>query len=251
MRLRRLSLSFDPQLPPQPGELVTLDERESRHGLMALRLKEGESIILSGPTGLAPACVERALKNPRAQIQARLSGPFSASGDDGRPHILLALSRIRPSRFDWAVEKASELGASRLIPILSRRYRGAEGQASLARLPRWQRLAEEARKQCGRDKPLSVDFPVKLEDFLESRKEENGHSPDRASLFMLDPDGEPFPMRPLHNPTLLIGPEGGFSPEEKEAALLAGFRKISLGPLILRSETAALASLSLLAQWPS
>jgi 16S rRNA (uracil1498-N3)-methyltransferase len=197
-----------------------------------LRLRKGQAVELAGPWGLAQGLVEEA----GPSLVVRLSSPFAAPGPtDGGP--LLALALIKGPRFDWAVEKAAELGASRLAPVLT--LRSAPSAMGEAKRLRWGRLAEEARKQCGRPRPMAIDAPRALSDFLDL------YLPARRIL--LDPSGPLLCPGPATPACLLVGPEGGLADEERELALGRGFGPASLGPLKLRSETAALAALARLA----
>jgi 16S rRNA (uracil1498-N3)-methyltransferase len=149
----------------------------------------------------------------------------------------LALPLIRPGRFDWALEKAVELGARELWPFTPARGR-AKGPGE-AKPARWLRLAEEARKQCARADPMAVG-PVLAWPGLLARAGEFA-----GPRLLMDPQGGKWP--PLSGePLILVGPEGGFSDPEKAGLSELGFLPVALGPLALRTETAALAAL---AQW--
>jgi 16S rRNA (uracil1498-N3)-methyltransferase len=107
---------------------------------------------------------------------------------------------------------------------------------------RWNHLAQEARKQCGRHLPMLVAAPMPLTSWLNSEL--------TFPRFLLDAQGSPFPLEILEA-TLLVGPEGGLTLEEKELAKSQGFECVSLSPLTLRSETAAIAALALLSRLKS
>ena len=233
MRIPRLA--FPASLPqPAPGDVVALDAAESRHGLKSLRLAPGRQLELTGPWGLAPAVVEEAADKSRAQtLVVRLTGPFAAVGPADGPTLGLAL--VKGPRFDWAVEKAAELGAAALVPLLTART-AVQSPSGDAKRARWSRISEEARKQCGRCAPMAVSNPSTLSDWLSS------NPPDPR--FLLDPDGGPFPDGQGGPGALLVGPEGGLTEAERDMALAAGFAPASLGLLKLRAETAALAALS-------
>jgi 16S rRNA (uracil1498-N3)-methyltransferase len=153
----------------------------------------------------------------------------------------LGLALIKWSRFDWAVEKAAELGAASLTPLYTQRTKFSDIGDN--KLSRWHRLAQEARKQCGRPLPMIIEEPQKLEQFLELAQE--------GPKIIFDSSGAPFPQdlsqALSQQATLVIGPEGGFTPLELSSALNLGFTKVSLGPMALKSETAALAALAVLA----
>jgi 16S rRNA (uracil1498-N3)-methyltransferase len=152
----------------------------------------------------------------------------------------LALALISFSRFDWAVEKAAELGAGEIRPLVCERVKPGLARVAPARVERWRRLAQEARKQCGRPRPLIISPPQTTAEFLAAGPEGFFLSPAAEGL------AAPKAVAAGAAPWLLVGPEGGFSPGEEAAFLAAGLKPWRLGLLTLRSETAALAALALL-----
>jgi 16S rRNA (uracil1498-N3)-methyltransferase len=210
-----------------------LEPSEAKHGLWVLRLKEGAAVTLASPWGLAPAVVLRADRK-NLVLTLRLTGAFVVDDFKG-PTLVLPL--IRPSRFDWAVEKAVELGARQLWPLMTARVRSTD--PSDHKLSRWRRLAEEARKQCARSTPLTIEDILDWPGFLAQAAAFTG------PRLVLSPQGGSWPVLEAE-PLILIGPEGGLADQELAAASALGFIPISLGPRILRVETAALAAL---AQW--
>jgi len=158
--------------------------------------------------------------------------------------VLLQCIPVKLQTMDLIVEKVTEIGVSKLVPLISKR--SFQNKEIVERkLPRWERIAKETLKQCGRHKPLMLGKPVKLENLggiLEEKalkvfpfERENG-----SSLFDLDLgtfEGKTY---------IVVGPEGGFSKEEVQNLEKLGFFKISLGNFILRAETAAIAASALL-----
>jgi 16S rRNA (uracil1498-N3)-methyltransferase len=211
-----------------------LDPVQSRHGLTVLRLKPGQILELAGPWGLAQATVEK-LPAERCPLVlwVRLISPFTSNALTA-PGPQLGLALIKGPRFDWAVEKAAELGAASLTPLTTKRT-VSTGQGHLKH-SRWQRLAEEARKQCGRPTSMTVDQPQELSEFL--MRSASGPK------LVLDISGGPAPPAPGGEGTLVVGPEGGLTEDELNLATEAGFTLVSLGPIRLRSETASLAALA-------
>jgi 16S rRNA (uracil1498-N3)-methyltransferase len=151
----------------------------------------------------------------------------------------LALALVNLPRFDWAVEKAAELGAGEIWPLVCERVKPGLARAGAARAERWRRLAEEARKQCGRPRPLILRPPVTPAELLAAA------GPAPGGVF-LSPAAGAAPAPKNSGLWVLVGPEGGFSPGEEAAFLAAGLKPWCLGPLTLRTETAALAALALL-----
>lgn len=236
--MRTIRLSWPPDASAEPGAEVFLSPDQARHGALVLRLKPGANVEVAGPLGLAPAQVRTvsfsgsfSKKNPGLGLT--LTGPWSRPEMESGPRLALAL--IQAQRFDWAVEKAAELGAAVLIPLMTERIKAADSRPGPTRTERWHRLAEEARKQCGRARPLDIWPALSLAELL--------LQPGPA--FFLSPGGDSAEVPPAPAPLLVVGPEGGFSPAEEEALLDAGFRPWSLGRTVLRAETAALARLRL------
>ena len=238
MRIPRLTWAGGPT-EGRAGE-IWLDSAQARHGVSVLRLKPGDLVEVAGPAGLALARVATATggRTPRLGI---VWGDF----DEARPNLIspagpsLALALINLPRFDWAVEKAAELGAGEIWPLVCARVKPGLARGASARSARWSRLAEEARKQCGRPRPLVIRPPVTPAELLaEAGPAGFFLSPRGPALGPEDGLGPPSPL------WVLVGPEGGFSPGEEAAFLAAGLWPRGLGSLTLRSETAALAALA-------
>ena len=147
----------------------------------------------------------------------------------------LAFAPVKRAQTDWLVEKATELGAARLIPVMTQRT-----VAERVKLERLEAIAIEAAEQCGRTRLPEIAEPVTLQRFARRAATRRGASisPTRAAANRL-------PMRSSPDPAvILIGPEGGFTDEERASVRAArACVAISLGPRILRAETAALAAL--------
>ena len=154
---------------------------------------------------------------------------------EAAPDLALAFAPIKKGRVDWLVEKAVELGISRLQPVITRRT-----IVDRLNLERMRSHIVEAAEQCGRTSVATIDEPVKLELFL------SGIGSGRALYFADESGGAPAGSSFAPGPaTLLIGPEGGFTIEEAQAIRATpGATAISLGPRILRAETAALAAVA-------
>ena len=160
--------------------------------------------------------------------------------------ITLAQCLLKADKMDFVVQKAVELGARRVVPIMSRncvvRY---DAKKREERRNRWQKIADEAAKQCGRTVLLEVAPVVELSSFLESVREEEG-----LLLFCYENERKQSVRECLKRADagrclMLIGPEGGFAPEEAESAKRCGGISVTLGPRILRAETAAVAALAI------
>ncbi len=159
--------------------------------------------------------------------------------------LILAAALIKPVRFEWMLQKATELGVSEIIPVKTLRTGVQIRQERVnARLQRWDRIIKEAAKQSGRFDAPRLKEPVEFSDFL-SRREFSQHS---KILFHKEASQVFQPEKELlsENTVVCVGPEGGWEPDEIEKAERAGFRIYSLGPLTLRAETAAIVAVALI-----
>ena len=204
-----------------------------------LRLHAGDEVVLFDGRGqdiratIARAGSQGVTLNLGARTQMQLARTAPVTLLQGLP---------RADRMDLIVQKASELGAARLIPV--RTARTARGQQG--RPDRWTRIALEAARQCGRAVCLELADVMTLEEAL--RALPAGDPGDRVVPWEEAPDAPALGRLISPAPssvTVLIGPEGGLGPEEAGLAIDAGFRVATLGPRILRTETAAIAVLAI------
>lgn len=161
-------------------------------------------------------------------------------------NLTLYAALVKFDKFEWTVEKATELGVSRIVPVVAARTDFGLDKAAPKRLERWNRIALEAAKQCHRVGPPSIAEPVQ---FARAVSEAEGFR-----LFLDEDSREPLlrvlPPEASRNQgdtiSLLVGPEGGWTDAERHAATAAGFAPASLGPLVLRAETAVVAAMAVL-----
>ena len=157
--------------------------------------------------------------------------------------LVLALALAKASQFEWILQKATELGVWEFRPLLTHfcDVRIAESKLE-ARLERWQRIVREAAKQCGRFAVPGVCRPQRFVDFLPA-----ADCSSEARFIFYEKAAQVWKAEPSRSRRLLlcVGPEGGWDREEIDAAARAQFRAFSLGPRILRAETAALAALTI------
>ena len=189
----------------------------------------------------------------RLAQQAKRRTLLTAESHHGTPPqaipLLLAQAIPKGKNMDLVLQKATELGATGILPILTERTVVRLDAAEAAdKQDKWQRLVIEACKQCGQNHLPRVHLPQAFESFLTQLPEAElrliaALATEARPLHALLPATATRPASAL----LLIGPEGDFTPAELAAALAHGFRPLSLGPLILRTETAALAALSITA----
>lgn len=201
-------------------------------------MKAGEKIGLFDEAGGKYQAVIQTLSKREVTVRILEKMPAKVS----RGSLKLGQAILKRDKMELVIQKAAELGIYSLHPFLSSRTvvkleRGDKRD-------RWQKIAEEAAKQCGRGSRMKVDLPVSFDDLLKNLNAD-------LKLVFWEEGGEPirdfFRKRgaassaPAATILTLIGPEGGFSSEEVEAAKQAGFVCLSLGSRILRAETAAIA----------
>jgi 16S rRNA (uracil1498-N3)-methyltransferase len=238
MRLTRVHVTD----PLTPGHRQTLEGDAANHIMRVLRLRPGDPLTLfDGRGGEHAARVEGFRKN--AVIVA--VGDRLATAVESPLSLTLAQGVSRGERMDWVVQKATELGVTRIIPVMTERtvVRLDAKQAERKRL-HWQGIAIAACEQSGRDRLPGIETPLGLAAFL-------GKADMGATRVLLSPAASlriaDLP-RPPGSVVVLIGPEGGLAEGEQRAARDAGFLGVRLGPRILRTETAAVAALTLLQQ---
>jgi 16S rRNA (uracil1498-N3)-methyltransferase len=228
------------QLPLAAGELLDLPPGAARH-LQVLRLQPGAAITLfNGEGGEFDAVVEwMGRTEVRVEVLRHLDVDREA-----RRQVHLAVGMPANERMDWLVEKAAELGAAGIQPLVAERsVLRLTGERAGKKRAHWQAIAIAACEQCGRNRVPQVHAVLSFEEWLPQART------GERWMLSLAPDAAPLPVDagaggPL---TLLSGPEGGFNADEEARARAAGFTPRSLGPRVLRAETAPLAALSRLA----
>ena len=236
MRLSRVFV----EAPLASGAAVKLGGTAANHVIRVLRLRVGEELTLfNGGGGEYAARIE---SFTGSSVLLAVGAERAVERESPLP-LTLAQGISRGERMDLVMQKATELGVTRLVPVLTERsvvrLDAAQAQRKLAH---WRAITIAACEQCGRNRPPGVVGPVALADFLRSDLTSGTRlllSP-AASLRIVDVP------KPAHSVTVLIGPEGGLTPQEQERALASGFVGVRLGPRVLRTETAALAALTLL-----
>ena len=228
-------LFYVPDAVPQDN-LISLPSAETHHAARVLRLKPGDLVVVVDGAG-------NAYRSEVARLGAR-GGEVRVHAevrDFGEPSVrlTLALGLSTGMKFDGVIQRGTELGVSRFVPLATDKsqVKLEEPKRVKARLNRWTKVAISAMKQSRRSCLPQISAPVRFVDFLKQYdREDEGlifHPTANARLFqpeMLDDR--------VKRITLLVGPESGFSDDEAEAAVSAGFQAVSLGRRILRTETA-------------
>jgi 16S rRNA (uracil1498-N3)-methyltransferase len=228
--------------PPSAFDLakqsVTLAADEARHLRDVLRLQPGDEVYVFDGRGREFRC---ALVNSRRDAaELRIDVEVEPAKPESQLQLNLCVALLKGEKFDLVVQKATELGVNKVTPLITRYADIHLRDASDAtkRVARWQRIALEAAKQCGRAVVPDISMPVRFEDVLEV---------EGLGVMFSEREGEGFESLPMTGSiTALIGSEGGWADEEIEAARARGFRVVTLGGRILRAETAAIAVTALL-----
>ena len=218
------------------GNPVALTASQARYVETVLRLRAGTMIEVFDGEGrrfeaeLTPSGLRIGSELPRAP--------------ESTLDVWLAQAIVKGDKLDLVVQKATELGASRIVLLdTARSVVKLEDKRAASRVERLRRVAEEAARQCGRSDVPPIGGPIGLEELCERLE------PDRLGL-LLDPDERELRLggaaRGSFCVCLVVGPEGGFAPDERDHAASAGMLPVSLGKLILRTETAGLAALAVL-----
>lgn len=216
---------------------VTLSGTEAHHLAHVLRLGPGSAVVLFDGEGTEAAAEVVRVGKREVTLGVR---SVSAVPEPTAVPVTLAVAPPKGDRFRWLVEKATELGVARLVPLLTRRTVVDPRDGKLDKL---RQTVIAAAKQCGRSRLMEVTETAKLESILD------GGSTDQRVI--LHPGGSPLGSAALADVsglTLLVGPEGGFTDEEVGRATDAGAEIASLGATILRTETAAIAAAAVASQ---
>lgn len=235
---------FHCPFPLAPGATVELPPEAAHHAAKVLRMAEGDAVMLfDGRGGEWTARLKRVGKAMAAVLE-------SFDDADREPPLAVTLAQGLPAadKMDWIVQKGTELGVARIRPVVARRsVIRLSGERMERRVAHWQAVAVAACEQCRRNRVPEVAALVDLGHYL-------GEAPASGELRLMLAPGAERRLADLGRPagpvTLLIGPEGGFEEGELAAAEMAGFQAVSLGPRVLRTETAGAATLAaMMALW--
>jgi len=218
---------------------------QARYVSRVLRLKTDDNVVLFDGTGGECGAVIREFTKDRVRLQV---GRRRADEIESPLSIQLVQGLSRGGRMDIVVQKSTELGVRRVTPVITEySVVKLDPKKAAKRREHWLKVSQSACEQCGRNTLPVIDMPQRLDSWLGSLKDED------ATRIMLDPhSGESIGILPpaVDAVTLLVGPEGGLSDAERRQCIDSGVLAISLGPRILRTETAALAAIAVLqAYW--
>ncbi len=225
------------------GEAFIDDRGEMRHLRRVLRLKVGEEVVLFDGEGKEYSAAISQMTSDK--ISFELLSARSLPSAESPLRIILGVALLKAAKFDWLMQKTTELGVSEIVPIASEHTIPLfAGEKIRSRQLRWEKIVSESAKQCGRAKVPRIHAPCSFEGALDKPLEK------ALRIFLWEKEasgtlekvceGRPSSVY------VLVGPEGGFSDQEALRAQQAGFHPIRLGPRVLRAETAGVAIVSLL-----
>ena len=223
----------------QAGAELQLDKKQLQYVGRVLRLRSGDSLtVFNGEDGEFGATITYIGK---AAATLKL-GEHRRTSTEAPLKVHLVQGISRGDRMDVVVQKATELGVKRISPVFTEYgVVKLDARRTDQRREHWQKIAASACEQSGRIRPPLIDAPVALRDWF-------GNKTKDADVDLVLQPGSPTTLTAIAAPQtkvcMLIGPEGGFSPAEHDDAAVAGFMAVSLGPRILRTETAAIAAIA-------
>ncbi len=218
------------------GDRAALTGEHAAHLARVLRARIGQQFDISADGRVRLGTIVR-VSDDRVEFALGAEVEAAAASE-----LCLLLAVFKFDRFEWAVEKCTELGVARIVPVIARRTESHMATAAARRAERWQRIAREAAQQSRRATAPVIEDPLRLKQALAL------HFPLRLLLNeneqsvtlrdALSGDSVPSPL------AVAVGPEGGWAEEEIEAFVAAGWKSVTLGGNILRAETAAIAALA-------
>jgi len=246
MTRRRFFASPDRFAPD--GSTVKLAAEEARHLRDVLRLGRGDEVFVFDGEGREFRCVVEETLRDRATL--KVGGEVEPARAESTLGLTLAVALLKGEKFDWVVQKATELGATRIVPVVTKLadVRLRDEADGARRVTRFQRIALEACKQSGRARVPQIDAPLAFKELVENKS--SGSNEWRVMFAERGGAGlsetvKTFKVRP-GMVTALVGSEGGWTDEEIAQARDAGWSVVTIGGRTLRAETAAIAVTTLL-----
>ncbi len=237
MRLTRCPVD----LPLQVGQTLSLPEEAANHLVRVMRLREGEGCVLFNGDGHDYAATVSSIGKREVQVHVDRSDAL----DNESPLSITLLQGIaRGEKMDLILQKATELGVGRILPVNAERTEvKLDAARAEKRLAHWRSVVGSACGQSGRARIPRIDAPLSLAAAAAAL-------PPQTLRLTLDPQGEhrlaTLEAAPANGVVIAIGPEGGWSPRDRQQLADAGFQGLQLGPRILRTETAGLAAIAAL-----
>lgn len=224
---------------------VRLDAGEAHHLARVLRLVAGARVFVFDGAGVEYEC--EVARVARHEVELNLLRRLDDVVESPL-RLTLAQALIKGDKFDWVIQKATELGVTRIVPLATEHsdvklVKGRAEERAEQRLQRWRRISLEALKQCGRRRLVEICEPATFDDFC-------GSATQGARLILSERGGGSLAevaaqLQGAERLSLCVAPEGGWSETEMRKASSCGFTPVSLGSRILRTETAAIAAVAL------
>jgi len=242
---------------PQPDRPTELPESEAEHATRVLRLRDGDHVEALDGHGRSAEVI---LRVRGGSVRLEYAGEAGTSKIP-IPDFTLEMAILKGDAMEWVVEKSVELGVKTLIPVMTDhtvvqiKQKGPEVFQQ-----RWQKIADQALKQCGRLDRLEIELPIDLEELLVRQassektprlwcdEADRDETPELLDWFIQKTIPVSTATSSLQGARLLIGPEGGWSQQERELLSRSSphLIRLSLGPWVLRAETAAISSIGLI-----
>jgi 16S rRNA (uracil1498-N3)-methyltransferase len=214
------------------GDHATLVGSHADHLSRVLRARIGQEFDIAAGDEVRRGRITH-IQPDRIEFELAEIVPVSSS-----PRITLALSIFKFDRMEWAIEKCTELGVARIVPVIASRTESHLAVAALKRVERWQRLVRQAAEQSRRVSPPEVSQPTKLKEAIALQGSTRILLSESEQLFAL----KDALQSATSDVVLALGPEGGWTDSEVDQFRAAGWSSASLGDTILRAETAAIAA---------
>lgn len=232
--------------PERIGETeISLDLDESRHLRDVLRLSVGDEVSVFNGVGDEYSCRIVSTGSRKDSALLQLLNASTPPSPESPLRLTLAIALLKGEKFDLVIQKTTELGVRNIIPLITKRadVKIKDSGDALKKNERWQRIALEAAKQCGRAFVPQVSEPVTLSDLLAAKNEGTEY------IFFAEKGGGNLGKNPdlvRSDIMAIVGPEGGWAEEEIASAISSECRIITLGGRVLRAETAGIVTVALL-----
>ena len=236
-------------LPPEKcaGKTLILDGAEAHHAREVLRLEKSATVVVLDGAGGTYTC--EVTGESRHEVRLTCAGKQTAPSPECRVTLLQAVPKGK--LFEAIIQKATELGVARIVPVISERTTPRFDRDPTEKTEKWQRVAIEAIKQCGCPWLPRIEHPVTPANYLDRREPVElglvgSLQPGSRHARVYFQDFQEREKRGPRSVSVWIGPEGDLTPNEIGAIQAAGYLPIDLGPLVLRTETAAIYSLAII-----
>ncbi|HEX8368451.1 MAG TPA: 16S rRNA (uracil(1498)-N(3))-methyltransferase [Pyrinomonadaceae bacterium] len=233
--------------PPENfrGDKITLDFEQTKHLRDVLRLRAGANINIFDGAGKEFSCAIEEIG--KRETVLKIIAEVNPRAPESSLDLTLAVALLKGEKFDLVLQKAVELGVTRIVPLQTRRadVKLKDAGEIKKKLERWRKIVYEAAKQCGRAALMQIENPQNFEKFIE--KPSSPNSNDESRVLFSERGGAKFSdLEAAEKFVAVIGSEGGWEDSEIELARENGFQIVTLGGRVLRAETAAISLAAIL-----